>query len=60
MKQTLTLTQWLTASRPAHTRIAWQDHHTWTLGHLRADVARLMADLQRLEGERWALCFENS
>ena len=60
MKQTLTLTQWLTASRPAHTPIAWQDHHTWTLGHLRADVARLMADLQRLEGERWALCFENS
>lgn len=60
MKQPLTLAQWLSAPRPTETPIAWQEQHTWTLGHLRADVARLIAELQPLPGERWALCLENS
>ncbi|POT55486.1 AMP-dependent synthetase [Citrobacter amalonaticus] len=60
MKQTLTLARWLTAPRPAETPIAWLGEQTWTLGHLRHDVAHLMEYLQRQEGDRWALCFENS
>lgn len=60
MKQTLTLAEWLTAPRPSQTPVAWQEDRLWTLGHLRHDVARLMAQLQRQPGERWALCFENS
>ncbi|CBG91032.1 AMP-binding protein [Citrobacter rodentium] len=60
MKDTLTLAGWLTAPRPADTPIAWLDDHTWTLGHLRHDVAQLMAHLQQQPGARWALCFENS
>jgi len=60
MKQPLTLAQWLNAQRPAEMPIAWQEEHTWTLGHLRYDVARLITHLNQQEGERWALCFENS
>jgi len=60
MKQPLTLAQWLNAPRPAEMPVAWQEEHTWTLGHLRYDVARLITQLQQQEGERWALCFENS
>lgn len=60
MKQPLTLAQWLNAPRPAEIPIAWQDEQTWTLGHLRHDVTQLITLLQRQEGERWALCFENS
>ncbi|WP_336219969.1 AMP-binding protein [Citrobacter amalonaticus] len=60
MKQTLPLAEWLTAPRPAATPIAWLEERTWTLGHLRHDVTQLMTHLQQQEGERWALCFENS
>lgn len=60
MKQPLTLAQWLSAPRPDGVPVAWQEEHTWTLGHLRHDVARLITHLQQQEGERWALCFENS
>ncbi|WP_414165697.1 AMP-binding protein [Superficieibacter sp. BNK-5] len=60
MKQTLTLAEWLSAPRAAEMPIAWQEEHTWTLGHLRHDVACLIAHLQQQEGDRWALCFENS
>lgn len=60
MKQTLTLAEWLTAPRPAQTPIAWQDDFTWSLGHLRHDVAHLIAQLRQQPGARWALCFENS
>ncbi|WP_428944151.1 AMP-binding protein [Pantoea sp. FN060301] len=60
MKPVLTLAQWLTAPRPAETPIAWLDDRIWTLGHLRRDVSRLLSQLQHHEGERWALCFENS
>lgn len=60
MKQPLKLAQWLNAPRPAEMPVAWQEEHTWTLGHLRYDVARLITQLQQQEGERWALCFENS
>ncbi|MCW1974578.1 UNVERIFIED_ORG: acyl-coenzyme A synthetase/AMP-(fatty) acid ligase [Pantoea agglomerans] len=60
MKQTLTLTQWLTAPRPADVPVAWLDDRTWTLGHLRQDVACLIALLQQQAGQRWALCFEDS
>ncbi|UQY44210.1 AMP-binding protein [Erwinia sp. PK3-005] len=60
MNQTLPLSQWLSASRPDDTVIAWLGDHTWTLGQLRYDVALLVNELQRQEGERWALCFENS
>jgi acyl-coenzyme A synthetase/AMP-(fatty) acid ligase len=60
MKQRLTLDQWLSAPRPAQTPIAWQDAHTWTLAHLRHDVAHLLVHLQQQPAERWALCVENS
>ncbi len=60
MKQPLSLAQWLNAPRPVETPIAWQEEHTWTLGHLRNDVAHLIEYLQRHKGSRWALCFENS
>ncbi len=60
MKQPLTLEQWLNAPRPAQTPIAWQETHTWTLAHLRQDVAHLLAHLQQHPGDRWALCIENS
>lgn len=60
MKQPLTLAQWLSAPRPDEVPVAWQEEHTWTLGHLRHDVARLITHLQQQEGERQALCFENS
>ena len=60
MKQPLTLAQWLCAPRPDDIPVAWQEDHTWTLGHLRHDVAQLITQLQQQEGERWALCFENS
>ncbi|AID92716.1 MULTISPECIES: AMP-binding protein [Klebsiella] len=60
MKPILTLAQWLNAPRPVDTSIAWQEGHTWTLGHLRKDVGHLLEYLQQQEGDRWALCFENS
>lgn len=60
MKPILTLPHWLNAPRPVETSIAWQEGHTWTLGHLRQDVGDLFEYLQKQEGDRWALCFENS
>lgn len=60
MKQTLSLAQWLTAPRSSDMSVAWLDDQTWTLGHLRYDVARLIPYLQQQEDKRWALCFENS
>lgn len=60
MNQILPLAQWLSAPRPDETPIAWLGEHTWTLGQLRQDVATLVNTLRQYEGERWALCFENS
>lgn len=60
MNQTLSLSQWLTASRPVTTPVAWLGEYTWTLGHLRHDVALLIDHLRDQPGNRWALCFENS
>ena len=60
MNQTLPLAQWLSASRANETPIAWLDEHIWTLGQLRHDVAAQVSILQQHEGDRWALCFENS
>lgn len=60
MKQPLILAQWLNSPRPAEMPVAWQEEHTWTLGHLRYDVAQLVTQLQQQDDERWALCFENS
>lgn len=60
MTQTLPLSQWLSAPRPSDLPVAWLDDRTWTLGHLRQDVARLVHLLQQQEGDRWALCFEDS
>lgn len=58
--KTLPFADWLSHARPADTPIAWLGDRTWTLGHLRHDVAQLMALLQAHDDERWALCFENS
>ncbi|EMC8872142.1 AMP-dependent synthetase, partial [Escherichia coli] len=52
MKPILTLAQWLNAPRPVDTSIAWQEGHTWTLGHLRKDVGHLLEYLQQQEGDR--------
>ncbi len=60
MNQPLPLAQWLSAPRSNDTPIAWLGEHTWTLGQLRYDVATLVTTLQQRDGERWALCFENS
>lgn len=60
MNQTLPLSQWLCAPRSDETVIAWLGDHSWTLAQLRYDVATLLADLNKQEGSRWALCFENS
>lgn len=60
MNQTLPLAQWLSASRADDTVIAWLGDHTWTLAQLRYDVAMLVDVLREQDGERWALCFENS
>ena len=56
----LSLARWLDASRPSDTPIAWLDEQTWTLGHLRYDVAQWVERLQQHDAERWALCFEDS
>lgn len=58
--KTLPFAAWLNSPRPTDTPIAWHGEQNWTLGHLRYDVARLMTQLEQHDGERWALCFENS
>lgn len=60
MSQTIPLSQWLNDSRADDTIIAWLGGQQWTLSQLRYDVAMLLNTLQQQEGERWALCFENS
>ena len=60
MTNPLPLGQWLNAPRPDDTPVAWLDDRTWTLGQLRHDVTLLVETLRQQEGERWALCFENS
>ncbi|QIR24842.1 acyl-CoA synthetase [Enterobacter sp. SES19] len=60
MTNPLPLGQWLNAPRPDDTPVAWLDDRTWTLGQLRHDVTLLVDTLRQQEGERWALCFENS
>mgnify|MGYP000856094690 FL=1 len=60
MDKTLPLSQWMNAPRPDDTPVAWLGDHCWTLGQLRYDVSALTAYLQQQEGERWALCFDNS
>lgn len=32
MNRILPLSEWLSASRPDETPVAWQDDHVWTLG----------------------------
>jgi len=60
MIQTLPLTRWLSAERADDTPISWLGDHNWTLGQLRYDVMALAEILRQQEGERWALCFEDS
>jgi len=60
MKRTLPLAQWLNSPRPDDTPVAWHGDRVWTLGELRYDVATLLSKLQGWQGERWALCFDNS
>lgn len=60
MTYTCPLSQWLSASRPDDMPVAWLGEQSWSLAHLRHDVALLTDQLQRHGGERWALCFENS
>lgn len=60
MTKPLPLSQWLNAPRPDDTPVAWLDDRIWTLGQLRHDVTLLIHSLRQQEGERWALCFENS
>ncbi|MEL2240030.1 acyl-CoA synthetase [Leclercia adecarboxylata] len=60
MHNPLPLNQWLNAPRPDDTPVAWSGDRRWTLGELRYDVHALMARLQQQEGERWALCFDDS
>ncbi|WP_333853154.1 AMP-dependent synthetase [Leclercia sp.] len=60
MHKPLPLSQWLNAPRPDDTPVAWSGERGWSLGELRHDVSALTACLQQQEGDRWALCFDNS
>ena len=60
MHKPLPLSQWLNAPRPDDTPVAWSGDRGWTLGQLRDDVSALTACLQQQDGDRWALCFDNS
>lgn len=60
MNNPLPLSEWLNAPRPDDTPVAWLEDHIWTLGQLRHDVSALTQTLRQQDGERWALCFENS
>ncbi len=60
MHNPLPLSQWLNAPRPDDTPVAWSGDRCWKLGQLRDDVSALTACLQQQEGDRWALCFDNS
>lgn len=60
MHSALPVRQWLNAPRPDDTPVAWCGDRGWTLGQLRDDVSSLTTYLQQQEGERWALCFDDS
>lgn len=60
MITTLPLAQWLSAQRADDAPVAWLGDHTWTVGQMRHDVATLTQQLQKQQGKRWALCFEDS
>ena len=60
MNNPLPLSEWLNAPRPDDTPVAWLEDHIWTLEQLRHDVSALTQTLRQQDGERWALCFENS
>lgn len=60
MSRTRALAHWLAEERHDDTLIAWQGEQQWTLGQLRQDVAYLCTQLQERDGNRWALCLENS
>lgn len=60
MTPILPLKEWLSNSRPDAMPIAWQGDNTWTLAHLRRDVAKLIEQIHSHDGTRWALCCENS
>ncbi|URN99059.1 AMP-dependent synthetase [Leclercia adecarboxylata] len=60
MHNPLPLSLWLNAPRPDDTPVAWSGDRRWTLGELRHDVTRITARLQQQQGERWALCFDDS
>ncbi|WP_413736398.1 AMP-binding protein [Sodalis sp. RH21] len=51
--------RWLSGDRPDATLVAWRDAQPLTLGQLREDVASLWLQLAGLEGDRWALCFDD-
>ena len=60
MMPPLSVIRWLSAPRSADTLVAWRGDQFWTLGHLRNDVARCVERLQQHQGQRWALCFDDS
>jgi acyl-coenzyme A synthetase/AMP-(fatty) acid ligase len=60
MTPTLPLREWLSPDRPDDMPVAWLGDCTWTVAHLRHDVALLTVKLRQHDGSRWALCFENS
>lgn len=60
MNKAISIAQWLDATRPDDTLIAWHKEHQWTLGQLRNDVACLIEQLTQQPSSRWALCFEES
>lgn len=60
MNAPLPISRWLSAPRSADTLIAWQGQQRWTVDHLRHDVARWVTHLDQQQGQRWALCFDDS
>ncbi|MEO3990588.1 AMP-binding protein [Pseudocitrobacter cyperus] len=56
----LPLSHWLTSDRPDTTPVACSAERLWTLGQLRNDVSGHCAWLKRQEGQRWALCSDDS
>ncbi len=60
MMPPLSVVRWLSTPRSADTLVAWRGDQVWTLGHLRDDVAHCVERLQQHQGQRWALCFDDS
>ena len=59
MNNPLPLKLWLSGRHPQHV-VAFEGAHLWTQADLIADVQRIYGWLKTQQGDRWALCLDNS